>query len=101
MSATLRVTREGFGLELRRGRFEVMADGKNVGSIDLHETVTTALEPGRHTLQIQKGRYTSKTHAFEVADEQLVNFRCHGANIWPRYVASIAKPDLAISLVQE
>jgi hypothetical protein len=30
-----------------------------------------------------------------------VNFRCHGAGIWPIYVASIVRPDLAISLKRE
>jgi hypothetical protein len=35
MSATLRVTHElGFGIELRRGRFEVLVDGRTVGSVE-------------------------------------------------------------------
>jgi hypothetical protein len=36
-----------------------------------------------------------------VADDEVVNFRGHGAMLWPRYVASIVKPDLAISLRRE
>ena len=51
MSATLRMTREGIGIELRRGRFEVVVDGKSVGSIERHETIETLLEPGHHTLR--------------------------------------------------
>ena len=35
MTATLRLTRkEGFGMELRRGRFEISVDDSTVGSID-------------------------------------------------------------------
>jgi hypothetical protein len=32
---------------------------------------------------------------------ETANYRCHGANIWPRFVASLVKPDLAISLRRE
>ena len=101
MSATLRLTREGVGIELRRGRFESFVDGNSVGSLERHETVETPLEPGHHTLRIRAGRYSSRDHSFEVADDEVVNFRCHGAMIWPRYVASIVRPDLAISLKRE
>lgn len=59
VSATLRLVREGFGIELRRGRFDVTVDGETA------------------------------------------SFRCHGAMVWPRFVASLVKPDLAISLRRE
>jgi hypothetical protein len=95
------LTREGAGIELRRGGFEIVVDGKSVGSLERHETVETALEPGHHTLRIRSGRYSSQDHSFDVAEGEVVNFRCHGAMIWPRYVASIVKPDLAISLKRE
>ena len=101
MSATLRVTRKGAGIELRRGPFEIAVDGGSVGSIKSRETVETSLEPGRHTLRLRSGRYASRDHSFDVADGEVVNFRCHGAMVWPRYVASILKPDLAISLKHE
>ena len=101
MSATLKVRREGAGIELRRGQFEIITDGTSVGSIDLHDTVETSLEPGHHTIQIRVGRYSSHVHAFDAADGEVIDFRCHGAMIWPRYVASLVKPDLAISLQQE
>lgn len=98
MSGTLRLTREGVGIELRRGPFEISIDGKSVGSIEYQETVETPVEPGRHVLRIRAGRYSSRDHAFAVADGEVVSFRCHGAMVWPRYVASIIKPDLGISL---
>ena len=40
----------------------------------------------------------ARTCSLEVADGRVASFRCHGATIWPTYVASIFKPDLAISL---
>ena len=99
MSATVIVTRQAnLGIELRRGRFDITIDGTSVGALDNHETVETNLEPGHHRLRINTGRYTSRNRPFDVADGEVINFRCHGASIWPTYVASIVKPDLAISL---
>ena len=101
MSATLRVTREGTGIELRRGRFEIQLDGSSVGSITRHETVVSPVEPGHHILRIRRGRYSSRDRSFDVADGEVIRFRCHGAMVWPRYVASIVAPDLGISLKRE
>lgn len=101
MSATLKLTREGIGMELRRGTFDVLVDGRSVVSIELHDTVEVPVDPGRHTIRIQAGRYSSQDHSFEVVDGEMVTFRLHGAMMWPRYVASIVKPDLAISLRRE
>jgi hypothetical protein len=101
VSATLRLTREGVGIELMRGQFEIAVDGKSAGSVTYGETVETPLEPGRHTLRIRKSRYSSREYSFDAADGEIVSFRCHGAMVWPRYVASLVKPDLAISLMRE
>ena len=101
MSATLVLKRQGVGIELRRGRFEIVVDGRSVGSIDWHQTVEVPVEPGRRTLQIRAGRHSSRAEPFEVADGETVNFRCHGAMVWPRYVASIVAPNLGISLRRE
>ena len=35
----LKLTREGFGIELRRGPFEILVDRARVGSINRHDTV--------------------------------------------------------------
>ena len=99
MSATLRLTRQvNFAIELRRGRFEIWVDGDSIGSLDKDETVEAPLEPGPHTLQVRHGRYSSRDRAFDVSDGEVATFRCHGANLWPIYVASIVFPSLAISL---
>jgi len=100
MSATLRLTREGVGIELMRGQFEISVDGKSVGSVKYGETVEMPLDPGRHTLRIRKGRYSSRDSSFDATDGEIVSFRCHGAMVWPRYVASLVKPDLGISLMR-
>jgi hypothetical protein len=101
MSATLKLERQGFGIELRRGSFAIYVDGQEVGSIDRQGSVELPIEPGRHVLQLRAGRFSSASHSFEVPDGSMVNFRCHGARIWPIYLASIVKPDLGISLRRE
>jgi hypothetical protein len=101
VSAALKLVREGAGIELRRGPFEIQLDGRTVGSITRHQTVEMPLAPGDHTLRIRKGRYSSHEHSFGVADGEVINFRTHGAMVWPRYVVSIIKPDLAISFKHE
>jgi hypothetical protein len=98
VSTTLKLTREATGIELRRGTFEIFVDSKSVGSIERHETVDIPVQPGNHTLRIRAGRYSSKDRSFDVAGDGVVSFRCHGAMIWPLYVASIVMPDLAITL---
>ena len=101
MSATLKLTREGVGIELRRGTFDVVVDGNSAGPIEQHDTVEVPIDPGRHTVRIRAGRYSSPEHSFEASDDETITFRLHGAMMWPRYVASIIKPDLAISLRRE
>jgi hypothetical protein len=99
MPARLKLTRETpFAFELRRGVFDISVDGRTVGTIESHQTVEVPLEPGHHTLQIRHGRYSSRNKSFDAPDGDVVSFRCHGAMIWPTFVASILKPDLAISL---
>jgi energy-coupling factor transporter ATP-binding protein EcfA2 len=102
MAATLQLVREtGSLMELRRGPFHVLLDGNDVGSIDRHQTIEVPVEPGHHTLQVKAGRYTSGRRPFDTADGEIVNFRCNGAVIWPVYLASIVKPDLALTLKHE
>jgi hypothetical protein len=102
VSATLRVTHEhDIGIELRRGRFEILVDGKPVGSVENHATYEAPLESGHHTIRMGKGRYSSRELSFEAADAQVISFRCHGIRIWPMYLASIVVPNLAISLKRE
>jgi len=83
VSATLRLTREGVGIELIRGQFEIAVDGKSVGSVKYGETVETPIEPGRHALRLRGGRCSSREYSFDAAEGGIVTFRCHGAMVWP------------------
>jgi hypothetical protein len=103
MAATLKLQRDvGANLpELRRGPFQVVADGQGIGSLDNHETFQEEIVPGHHTLRLYKGRYRSRERTFEVGDDDTANFQCHGARTWVTWLISFATPSLAISLIQE
>lgn len=101
MPATLRLTREGTLIEWRRGIFDVVVDGKSVGSIELHNTIALPIAPGHHTLQIRWGRYSSPSRTFDASEDEVVDFRCRGAKFWPTWLASHVVPTLAITLRRE
>lgn len=102
MTATLHLEREkGIVMELRRGKFDVLLDGSDVGSIDMHGTIEVPISPGRHTLQVKDGRSTSSLRSFDAVDGVIVNFRCNSSRIWPVYLASLVVPSLGLSLVRK
>jgi hypothetical protein len=101
MPATVKLTRTLIGVQIRRGGFDVLVDGKGVGSIDAHETIETPVEPGRHTLQVRYGRYSSRTAAFDAAEGQVVAFRCSEKRILPIFLASFVVPSIALSLKRD
>ena len=98
-SATLKLTRGA--VEVQRHPFEILRDGTVVGSVSRRETVELPVEPGRHTLRLRSGRQLSPERSFDAAEGEAINFSCHGARVWPIYVASLIKPDLGLSLKQE
>jgi hypothetical protein len=99
--ATIKLTRQTIGVEVRRGTFDVLVDGKRVGSIEMDDTLEMHVAPGRHTLQIRNGRNSSRIQTIDAADGQVVAFRCNGKNILPLFLASFVIPSLAISLRRE
>jgi hypothetical protein len=102
MAATLQLERETTSvMELRRATFQVLLDGNDVGSIDSHQTIEVPIDPGHHILQVKEGRYTSGRKSFNAAEGETVTFRCNGARIWPVYLASLIKTDLALTLKPE
>jgi hypothetical protein len=101
VAATLQLVRKGLVMELRSGTFQVMLDGDDVGSIDTNETIEVPIQPGHHELQVKLGRYTSRTDPFDTADGDVVTFRCYGGRTWPFYLASMVKPDMALTLKRE
>jgi hypothetical protein len=101
MSSTLTLKREATGaMELRRGPFEIILDGKTVGSIHRHQTVELPVDPGSHRLQVKTCRYSSPPKTFDAADGTNITFRCNGAILWPQYVASLFAPTLGLRLHQ-
>jgi hypothetical protein len=74
MAATLKLTHKAIGVEVRRGTFDVVVDGKPVGSLEMNNTVEVPLEPGGHTLQVRNGRNSSRTQPFDAAEGEVVAF---------------------------
>jgi hypothetical protein len=99
--ATLKVTHKTIGVEVRRGTFDVVVDGKRAGSVELQGTFETPVEPGRHTLQIRNGRNSSRAQPFDAAEGQVVAFRCSGKRVLPIFLLSFAMPSLALKLKRE
>jgi hypothetical protein len=88
-------------VEVRRGTYEVVLDGEHVGSVELNGTFETAMEPGRHSLQVRSGRNSSRTRTFDAAEGENVSFRCSGKSILPIFLLSFVVPSLALSLHRE
>ncbi|MGA9761102.1 MAG: hypothetical protein WBQ14_01605 [Gaiellaceae bacterium] len=101
MPATLKLTRHLIGASVRRGPFDVLVDGKRVASIEAHDTIEAPVEPGRHTLQVRKGRSSSRTQTFDAAEGQVIAFRCNEKRFLPIFLASFVVPSLSISLRSE
>ncbi len=101
MAATLKLTHKTIGVEVRRGTFDVVVDGKRGGSLELNGTVEMPVEPGRHTLQVRNGRNSSRTLTFAAAEGEVVAFRCGGKRILPIFLASFVVPSLALSLKRD
>jgi len=98
--ATLRLSRvwSGVGIGGQSSPWDLVVDGKVVGSIANQETVEIAVTPGRHTLRIGRGRHISKQLTLDVGEDEVATFRCHGPRFWPQLVAAAIKPDLWITL---
>jgi hypothetical protein len=101
MSATLTLIHKAIGAEVRRGTYDVVLDGERIGSVEMNHTFETAVEPGRHTLEVRGGRNSSRTKTFDIADGETVTFRCTGKSILPIFLASFVVPSLALSLKRE
>jgi hypothetical protein len=101
MAATLKLTHKAIGVEVRRGTFDVIVDGEHVGSLEMNDTFETPIEPGRHTLQVRNGRNSSRIQTFDVAEDEMVAFRCTGKRFLPIFLASFFVPSLALSLRRE
>jgi hypothetical protein len=101
--ATLKVTQDAFTnpMGIMRGTFDVMVDGKSVGSVKWRESIEAPVEPGSHTLQVRKGKYSSRVRTFDAAEDHMVSFRCNRRRHPLILLAALVAPSLAISLVRE
>ena len=100
MSATLELTHKAIGAEVRRGPYDVVVDGRPVGSVAMNGTIRLPVERGRHTLQVREGRKSSGTEPFDAAEGEVVAFRCTGKRFLPVFLASFVVPGLALKLVR-
>ena len=88
MSATLRVTHElNFGIELRRGQFEVLVDGKTVGSVEIHDTLETPLA---HATTIGKNapRNTRNVAGLSPIPKKIIATGIHAIGLIGRSISS-------------
>jgi hypothetical protein len=49
MAATLKLTHEAVGVEVRRGTYDVVVDGNRVGSVAMNDTIEMRVEPASST----------------------------------------------------
>jgi len=101
MSVTLTLSHQTIGVEIRRGAYEVVVDGKPAGTVELNQTRSFPVEAGSHTVQIRSGRNSSRVKTFDAADGETVSFRCSGKSILPIFLLSFFIPSLALSLRRE
>ena len=99
MAATLKLTHKAIGVEVRRGTFDVVLDGEQVGSVEMNHTIEIPVEPGRHTLQVRNGRNSSGTRTFDAAEGEIVAFRCTGKRFLPIFLRLFVVPSLALKFV--
>jgi hypothetical protein len=100
-AATLKLTHKTIGVEVRRGTYHVVLDGKPAGSLELNDPIEIPVAPGHHTLQVRNGRNSSPTKTFDAAEGETVAFRCGGKRILPVFLLSFVVPSLALSLRRE
>jgi hypothetical protein len=101
VATTLKLTHTTIGVEVRRGTYDIVVDGKAAGSLELNETIDIPIEPGHHTLQVRNGRNSSRAKTFDAAEGDTVAFRCGGKSILPIFLLSFVVPSLALSLRRE
>ena len=101
MSATLKLTHKTIGAEVRCGTYDAVVDGKRAGTLELNQTIDIPVQAGRHTLQVRNGRNSSRARTFDVAEGEIVSFRCSGKTILPVFLISFVVPSLALSLTPE
>jgi hypothetical protein len=105
MTATLRVERSmpmGTMAVVDRSRpWQILLDGRAVGTIERDGVFETGVEPGAHTLQlISTGSRRSPERSFTAAENTVTEFACHSQPIWPLMLMALVVPGRWIALKQ-
>ena len=98
MPATLKLTHNAIGVEVRRDPYDIVLDGQIAGSVKMNDTIEIPLATGSHTLQLRSGRNSSRPQTFQAGEGQTVAFRATGKNLLPIFLLSFFVPSLALTL---
>ena len=96
----LRVTHKAPGTELRRDAYEVVVDGERIGSVEMSDMVEVPVETGHHTVEVRRGRRSSRPVSFDPAEGETVSFRWTEERFSPIFLASFVIPRLPLKLVR-
>jgi len=97
--ATLRVTHKlDFGIELRRGQFEVVLDTRAAGSVERHDTLDTPPDSGPYHPRAQ-GPLLEPGAVLRRRDGQAVNFPVPRMRDLAAVARVLRRATLAISLI--
>ena len=83
------------------GDWQVVLDGKALGSIAKGETTEFYIEPGPHTLRVRSKTHLSKERSFDVAEGHSVTFEAHEPRVGLTVIRALFNPELWITLKQE
>lgn len=105
MTATLRVERSipmrSMVIASRSRPWQILLDGRAVGTIERDGVFETAVEPGAHTLRLTStGARRSPERSFTAAEETVTEFACHSQPIWPLMLMALVVPGRWIALKQ-
>ena len=98
MTATLRITHRSIGVEVRRGAYEIVLDGRPGGTVGMNQVVDLPVTPGHHSVQVRSGRKSSRVQSFEAVEGHTISFRCTGKSFLPIFLASFFIPSAALQL---
>lgn len=98
MAATLQLTRH---IGWARRPWPISLDGSPVRSIGPGESIEIVIDPGHHVLRLGGHRSRSPARSFEVAEGEVVSFRCRSRYTLGGIIFGLLWPDFRISLRQE
>jgi hypothetical protein len=95
--AAIEIVREELG-RLTHGRYRVLIDGEEVGTLGNGETGHYEVEPGRHDVAVAAFRWGSKTLSISLPGQETVRLRCWLIGFLSRIRAGTYETDRWISL---